>query len=39
MTTPPEPPEIFCVKCRVKTGSADAQAVTQKNGRLATKAT
>ena len=39
MTTPSEPPEIFCLKCRVKTGSKDVQAVTLKNGRPATSAT
>ena len=39
MTTSSEPPEMFCLKCRAKTGSKDVEAVTMKNGRPATRAT
>ena len=38
MTTPSEAVEIYCVKCRAKTGSKDIEAVTMKNGRAATRA-
>ena len=38
MTIPP-PPEIYCVKCKAHTESKDVEAVTMKNGRLATRAT
>ena len=38
MITPSETPEIYCLKCRAKTGSKDVQAVTLKNGRPATSA-
>ena len=38
MTTSPEAPEIYCLKCKAKTGSKDVQAVTLKNGRPATSA-
>ena len=36
MTTPSEPIEIYCVKCKIRTGSKDIEAVTMKNGRPAT---
>ena len=39
MTTPTEPPEIFCVKCKAKTASKDVEAVTMKNGRPTARAT
>ena len=38
MTTSPEAPEIYCLKCKAKTGSKDVQAVILKNGRPATSA-
>ncbi len=38
MTTPSESIEIFCVKCKAKTGSRDIEAVTMKNGRPAARA-
>ena len=38
MTEPSESPEIFCLKCRAKTGSKDVETVTLKNGRPATRA-
>ena len=31
MATPPDPVEIYCLKCRVKTGSRDVEQVTMKN--------
>ena len=37
MTTPSEAVEIYCVKCKAKTGSRDIEAVTMKNGRAATR--
>ena len=37
MTTPSEAVEIYCVKCKVRTGSRDIEAVTMKNGRPATR--
>ena len=37
MTTPSEPIEIYCVKCKAKTASRDIEAVTMKNGRPATR--
>ena len=39
MTTPSEAVEIYCVKCKVRTGSKDIEAVTMKNGRAAARAT
>ena len=36
MTTP-SAPEIYCVECKARTGSRDAQIVTMKNGRRATR--
>ena len=36
--TPSEPVEIYCVKCKARTGSRDIEAVTMKNGRPATRA-
>ena len=36
MTTPSEAVEIYCVKCKTKTGSTDIEPVTMKNGRAAT---
>ena len=30
MTTPSEAVEVFCVKCKAKTGSKDIEAVTMK---------
>ena len=37
MTTTPQT-LIYCVKCKTKTESKDAQQVTMKNGRAATRA-
>ena len=37
MTTPSASVEIFCVKCKAKTGSKDVEAVTMKNGRAAAR--
>ena len=37
MTTPSEATEVYCVKCKAKTGSKDIEAVTMKNGRPATR--
>ena len=37
MATPSQSIEIYCVKCRAKTGSRDIEAVTMKNGRPATR--
>ena len=37
MTTPSEAVEIYCVKCKARTGSKDIAAVTMKNGRPATR--
>ena len=34
MTTPSEPVEIYCLKCKARTGSKDIEIVTMKNGRL-----
>ncbi len=39
MTTTDNPDLIYCVKCRVKTDNVDAERVTMKNGRGATRAT
>ena len=39
MTTSSETSEIYCLKCRAKTGSKGVEAVTMKNGRPATRAT
>ena len=39
MATTPSSAEIYCVKCRAKTGSKDIEAVTMKNGRPATRST
>ena len=38
MATPPESVEIYCLKCRAKTGSQDVKQVTMKNGRPALRA-
>ena len=38
MATPPESVEIYCLKCRAKTGSRDVEQVTLKNGRPALRA-
>ena len=38
MATPPESVEIYCLKCRIKTGSRDVEQVTMKNGRPALRA-
>ena len=38
MATPPDAVEIYCLKCRVKTGSRDVEQVTLKNGRPALRA-
>ena len=35
MATPPESVEIYCMKCRAKTGSRDVEQVAMKNGRPA----
>ena len=37
MTAQSEPVEIYCVKCKARTGSKDIKAVTMKNGRAATR--
>ena len=37
MTAQSEPVEIYCVKCKARTGSKDVEAVTMKNGRAATR--
>ena len=39
MTTIDNTDLIYCVKCRVKTENVDAEGVTMKNGRGATRAT
>ena len=39
MSTPSEAADIYCLKCRAKTGSRDIEAVTMKNGRAATRST
>ena len=38
MATLPESVEIYCLKCRAKTGSRDVKQVTLKNGRPALRA-
>ena len=38
MATPPESVEMYCLKCRAKTGSRDVEQVTMKNGRPALRA-
>ena len=38
MATPSESVEIYCLKCRVKTGSRDVEQVTLKNGGPALRA-
>ena len=38
MATSPESVEIYCLKCRAKTGSRDVERVTLKNGRPALRA-
>ena len=38
MATPSESVEIYCLKCRAKTGSRDVEQVTMKNGRPALRA-
>ena len=35
MATPPESVEIYCLKCRAKTGSRDVEQVILRNGRPA----
>ena len=37
MTTPSEPVEIYCLKCKARTGSKDIEIVTMKNGRPASR--
>ena len=37
MTSCSEAVEIYCVKCKAKTGSRDIEAVTIKKGRAATR--
>ena len=39
MSTGSNNPEIYCVKCKARTGSTDVEAVTMKNGRPATRST
>ena len=39
MTAPPDPVEIYCLKCKAKTASKDIEAVTLKNGRPAIRST
>ena len=38
MTASSESVEIYCLKCRAKTGSRDIEQVTLKNGRPALRA-
>ncbi len=38
MATSPESIEIYCLKCRAKTGSRDVEQVILKNGRPALRA-
>ena len=38
MTTTDNTDLIYCVKCKVKTDNVDAERVTMKNGRGATRA-
>ena len=38
MTTPSEPVEIYCLKCKAKTPSGNVESVVMKNGRPALKA-
>ncbi len=38
MSSPSEPVEIYCLKCRVTTGSQDVEPVTMKNGHPALRA-
>ena len=38
MATPAEFVEIYCLKCRAKTGSRDVEQVILKNGRPALRA-
>ena len=38
MATPSESVEIYCLKCRAKTGSRDVEQVTLENGRPALRA-
>lgn len=38
MSTPADSVEIYCLKCRVKTGSRDVEQVILKNGRPALRA-
>ena len=37
MTISSAPVDIYCLKCRAKTGSRDIEAVTMKNRRPATR--
>ena len=37
MTTPSQSVEIYCFKCKTKTGSKDIVAIIMKNGRPATR--
>ena len=37
MTSSSDTVEIYCVKCKTRTGSKDIEAVTMKNGRPATR--
>ena len=39
MTTPSQSIEIYCFKCKAKTGSKDVEAITMKNDRPATRST
>ena len=38
MATPPDSIEIYCLKCRAKTGSRDVEQINLKNGRPALRA-
>ena len=38
MVTPLESVEIYCLRCRAKTGSQNVEQVTLKNGRPALRA-
>ena len=37
LRSPSETIEIYCVKCKAKTGSKDIEAITMKNGRPSTR--
>ena len=39
MTTPSQSVEIYCFKCKAKTGSKNVQVITMKNDRPAIRST